>query len=216
MRRFKRRELLRIASRDLLGFATVEETAEELAGLAEACVEATLRDLAPTVPFAVIGVGRLGGRELSYASDIDVLFVYDGSGPEDFDVAEKTATRIISGIGATTAEGQTFRIDANLRPEGKQGPLARSLDGYRQYYDNWALTWEFQSLLKARPAAGDHELADRFCSMAEPYVFLDPFPEESIREVRRMKARVEAWENGAWVRDAAAAYEAKRRERAAA
>ena len=76
-------------------------------------------------------MGRLGGRELSYASDIDVLFVYDGSGAADFDVAEKTATRIISGIGATTAEGQTFRIDANLRPEGKQGPLARSLDGYR-------------------------------------------------------------------------------------
>ena len=191
LRRFKRRELLRIASRDLLGFASVEETAGELASLAEACVEATLRDCAPSVPFAVIGVGRLGGRELSYASDIDVLFVYDGSGPEDFDVAEKTATRIISGIGATTAEGQTFRIDANLRPEGKQGPLARSLDGYRQYYDNWALTWEFQSLLKARPAAGDHELADRFCSMVEPYVFLDPFPEDSIREVRRMKARVE-------------------------
>ncbi|HKY77455.1 MAG TPA: bifunctional [glutamine synthetase] adenylyltransferase/[glutamine synthetase]-adenylyl-L-tyrosine phosphorylase [Acidimicrobiia bacterium] len=191
LRRFKRRELLRIASRDLLGFATVEETAGELASLAEACVEATLRDCAPSVPFAVIGVGRLGGRELSYASDIDVLFVYDGSGPEDFDVAEKTATRIISGIGATTAEGQTFRIDANLRPEGKQGPLARSLDGYRQYYDNWALTWEFQSLLKARPAAGDRDLADRFCSMAEPYVFVDPFPEESIREVRRMKARVE-------------------------
>ena len=191
VRRFKRRELLRIASRDLLGFASVEETAEELAGLAEACVEATLRDLAPSVPFAVMGVGRLGGRELSYASDIDVLFVYDGSGPGDFDVAEKTATRIISGIGATTAEGQTFRIDANLRPEGKQGPLARSLDGYRQYYDNWALTWEFQSLLKARPVAGDRELAERFCSMVEPYVFQDPFAEESIREVRRMKARVE-------------------------
>ena len=169
----------------------MEDIAGELASLAEACVEATLRDLAPSVPFAVIGVGRLGGRELSYASDIDVLFVYDGSGPEDFDVAEKTATRIISGIGATTAEGQTFRIDANLRPEGKKGPLARSLDGYRQYYDEWALTWEFQSLLKARPVAGDLGVAERFCEMAEPYVFRDPFPEDSIREVRRMKARVE-------------------------
>jgi [glutamine synthetase] adenylyltransferase / [glutamine synthetase]-adenylyl-L-tyrosine phosphorylase len=191
VRRFKRREVLRIASRDLLGFASGEDIAGELAGLAEACVEATLRDLAPSVPFAVIGVGRLGGRELSYASDIDVLFVYDGSGAEDFDVAEKTATRIISGIGATTAEGHTFRIDANLRPEGKKGPLARSLDGYRSYYDNWALTWEFQSLLKARPVAGDREVAERFCAMVEPYVFRDPFPQESIREVRRMKARVE-------------------------
>ncbi len=158
------------------GSPPVEDIAEELANLAEACVEATLRDLAPSVPFAVIGVGRLGGRELSYASDIDVLFVYDGSGPADFDVAEKTATRIISGIGATTAEGQTFRIDANLRPEGKKGPLARSLDGYRQYYDKWALTWEFQSLLKARPVAGDLGVAERFCEMVEPYVFRDPFP----------------------------------------
>jgi glutamate-ammonia-ligase adenylyltransferase len=191
VRRFKRRELLRIASRDLLGFASVEQTAEDLANLADACVEATLRDLAPSVPFAVIGVGRLGGKELSYASDIDVLFVYDGSGAADFDGAEKTATRIISGIGATTAEGQTFRIDANLRPEGKQGPLARSLDGYRTYYDKWALTWEFQSLLKARPVAGDPELAERFCTMVEPYVYRDPFPPDTIREVRRMKARIE-------------------------
>ena len=191
LRRFKRRELLRIASRDLLGFASVEAIAEDLANLADACVEATLRDLNPSVPFAVIGMGRLGGRELSYASDIDVLFVYDGSGAADFDVAEKTATRIISGIGATTAEGQTFRIDANLRPEGKQGPLARSLDGYRSYYDKWALTWEFQSLLKARPMAGDLELAERFCELVEPSVYRDPFPVDSIREVRRMKARIE-------------------------
>ncbi|HVW34787.1 MAG TPA: bifunctional [glutamine synthetase] adenylyltransferase/[glutamine synthetase]-adenylyl-L-tyrosine phosphorylase, partial [Acidimicrobiia bacterium] len=191
LRRFKRRELLRIAARDLLGFASVEAVARELAGLADAAVEAIVRELDPAVPFAVIGVGRLGGEELSYASDIDVLFVYDGAGAADFDAAERTATRIISGIGATTAEGQTFRIDANLRPEGKQGPLARSLDGYRTYYDRWALTWEFQSLLKARPVAGDRALAERFCAMVEPYVYRDPFPPESVREVRRMKARIE-------------------------
>jgi glutamate-ammonia-ligase adenylyltransferase len=191
LRRFKRRELLRIASRDLLGCAGVEEVGGELANLADAAVEATLQELAPSVPFAVIGMGRFGSRELSYASDIDVLFVYDGSGAADFDVAEKTATRMISGIGATTAEGQTFRIDANLRPEGKQGPLARSLEGYRTYYEKWALTWEFQSLLKARAVAGDLELAERFCAMVEPYVYREPFPPDSIREVRRMKARIE-------------------------
>lgn len=191
LRRFKRRELLRIASRDLLGFATVEEVGRELAALAEACVEATLRGLEPPVPFAVIGVGRLGGRELSYASDIDVLFVYEGSGPGDFDAAERTATRIVKEIGATTAEGHTFRIDANLRPEGKQGALARSREGYRSYYERWALTWEFQSLLKARPVAGDLELGERFCAMAEPFVYRCPFPAEEVREVRRMKARVE-------------------------
>ena len=191
IRRFKRREALRIAARDLLGYASVEAVGRELAALADACVEATLRWLAPAVPFAVVGVGRLGGRELSYASDIDVLFVYDGSGAEDFDLAERTATRMVKEIGATTAEGQTFRIDANLRPEGKQGPLARSFDGYRTYYEKWALTWEFQSLLKARPVAGDMALAERFCAMVAPFVYRDPFPADAVREVRRMKARIE-------------------------
>ncbi|MGH9039287.1 MAG: bifunctional [glutamine synthetase] adenylyltransferase/[glutamine synthetase]-adenylyl-L-tyrosine phosphorylase [Acidimicrobiia bacterium] len=191
LRRFKRRELLRIAARDLLGFASVEAVGRELAALAEACVEATVRWLEPSVPFAVIGMGRLGGRELSYASDIDVLFVYDGSGPADFDVAEKVATRVVKEIGTTTAEGQTFRIDANLRPEGKQGPLARSLAGYRSYYERWALTWEFQSLLKARPIAGDTELGKEFRAMVEPFVYRVPFPPEEVREVRRIKARVE-------------------------
>ena len=82
------------------------------------------------MPFAVIGMGRLGGAELSYASDIDVLFVYDGDSAGDFDAAEHIATLLVQEIGATTAEGQTFRIDTRLRPEGNQGPLARSLAGY--------------------------------------------------------------------------------------
>jgi [glutamine synthetase] adenylyltransferase / [glutamine synthetase]-adenylyl-L-tyrosine phosphorylase len=191
LRRFKRRELLRITARDLLGFASVEEVGRELAALADACVEATVRWLEPSVPFAVIGMGRLGGCELSYASDIDVLFVYEGSGAGDFDAAERIATRMVREIGATTAEGQTFRIDANLRPEGKQGPLARSLGGYRSYYDDWALPWEFQSLLRARPVAGDLELGAAFCSMVEPYVYRDTVLADTVREVRRMKARVE-------------------------
>ncbi|MGH8999009.1 MAG: bifunctional [glutamine synthetase] adenylyltransferase/[glutamine synthetase]-adenylyl-L-tyrosine phosphorylase [Acidimicrobiia bacterium] len=191
LRRFKRREVLRVAARDLLGYASVEAVGRELAAVADACLEAALGWVAPRVPFAVVGVGRLGGGELSYASDIDVLFVYDGEGADDFDAAERAATRVVKEIGATTAEGSTFRIDANLRPEGKQGPLARSLAGYRSYYEEWADTWEFQSLLKARPAAGDGALAERFCDMAAPFVYRDPFPEERVREVRRMKARIE-------------------------
>jgi glutamate-ammonia-ligase adenylyltransferase len=191
LRRFKRRELLRVSARDLLGYASVEAVGRELAALADASVEGALHWLAPTVPFAVIGMGRLGGRELSYASDIDVLFVYDGEGASDFDVAEKAATRLMAEVGKTTAEGQTFRIDANLRPEGKQGPLARSLDGYRSYYESWALPWEFQSLLKARFIAGDGDLGKRFIAMIEPFVYRTPFPEDEVREVRRMKARIE-------------------------
>ena len=129
------------------------------ADLAESCVEAALRALGPQVPFAVIGMGRLGGHELSYASDIDVLFVYDGSTGADFDTAERTATALIGEIGATTAEGQTFRVDASLRPEGKKGPLARSLDGYRQLLRRTA-AWCGSSSRSCGPAsvAGDPDV----------------------------------------------------------
>jgi glutamate-ammonia-ligase adenylyltransferase len=191
LRRFKRRELLRISARDILGLAPTEVTGRELAALADACVEAALAALEPPVPFAVIGMGRLGGRELSYASDIDVLFVYDGDEPGDFDAAERTATQLIAELGMTTSEGQAFRVDAALRPEGKQGVLARSLEGYRSYYADYGLTWEFQSLLRARPVAGDLELAVRFLRMVEPFVYRDPFPDAETREVRRVKVRVE-------------------------
>ncbi len=104
------------------------------------------------MPFAVIGMGRLGGRELSYASDIDVLFVYDGDRAVDFDAAERLATRLVREIGATTAEGQTFRIDAALRPEGKQGrarAVARRVTAATTR--STACTWEFQSLLAGPP-----------------------------------------------------------------
>jgi [glutamine synthetase] adenylyltransferase / [glutamine synthetase]-adenylyl-L-tyrosine phosphorylase len=191
LRRFKRRELLHIAARDVLRFAAVEATGRELAALGDACVEAALRALRPSLPFAVIGMGRFGGAELNYASDLDVLFVYDGQDSADFRAAEDVAEKLMREIGGITPEGQTFRIDANLRPEGKKGVLARSLSAYRAYYERWAETWEFQSLLKARPVAGDAGVADRFAALIEPFVYRDPFSDESVREVRRMKARIE-------------------------
>jgi glutamate-ammonia-ligase adenylyltransferase len=194
LRRFKRRELLRVGARDVLGLAPVEVTARELGDLADASMEAALASLrasdgAPS--FAVIGLGRLGGRELSYASDVDVLFVYDGRSAADFQRAERTATALLAEIGATTAEGQTFEIDARLRPEGKNGPLARSLEGYRQYYERWVQPWELQALLRARPVAGDPAVGAAFMELVEPFVYRDPFPEEDAREIRRIKARVE-------------------------
>jgi [glutamine synthetase] adenylyltransferase / [glutamine synthetase]-adenylyl-L-tyrosine phosphorylase len=191
LRRFKRRELLRIAARNIVGLAPLDVTSRELAALADACVEAALWSLRPPLPFAVIGMGRLGGRELSYASDIDVLFVYDGEAPADFEAASAAATALVAEISATTSEGQTFRVDANLRPEGKDGPLARSLEGYRTYHERWALTWELQALLRARPVAGDAELGHQFCALIEPFVYRDPFPDDAAREVRRIKARME-------------------------
>jgi [glutamine synthetase] adenylyltransferase / [glutamine synthetase]-adenylyl-L-tyrosine phosphorylase len=191
LRRFKRRHLLRIGARDVLGSADLETTQRELAHVADACIEAALHDHEPSLPFAVIGLGRLGGEELSYASDIDLLFVYDGDGPAEFDAAERLATHLVQALGSTTNEGRVFGIDTNLRPEGKQGPLARSLRAYGRYYERWALTWEFQSLLRARYVAGDAEVARRFLELVEPVVYRDPFPEADVREIRRVKARIE-------------------------
>jgi glutamate-ammonia-ligase adenylyltransferase len=191
LRRFKRRELLRVASRDLLDVADLVETGRDLSTLADACLEAALVGLDPQVPFAVIGMGRFGGRDLSYASDLDVLFVYDGDGPDAFHEAERVAEELLTEIGERTPEGQTFAIDATLRPEGKQGALTRSLEGYRSYWERYGLTWEFQSLVKARPVAGDRGLAERFVALAEPFVYRDRFPDEDVREVRRMKVRIE-------------------------
>jgi glutamate-ammonia-ligase adenylyltransferase len=191
LRRYKRRELLRIGARDVLGLATLDVTARELSDLADASLEVALKMLEPSVPFAVIGMGRLGGRELSYASDVDVLFVYAGDSPADFETAERTATALLREIGATTAEGQTFDIDARLRPEGNQGPLARSLDGYRRYYERWVQPWELQSLLRARTLAGDPEVGEAFVELVEPFVYRDPLPDDDAREIRRIKARIE-------------------------
>jgi glutamate-ammonia-ligase adenylyltransferase len=191
LRRFKRRELLRIGARDIVGGADLRSVGRELSHLADACVEGALQSLEPSLPFAVFGLGRLGGRELSYASDIDVIFVYEGKTATDFDAAERLATRLMRAIGDVTSEGTTFRVDARLRPEGNQGPLARSLDGFRTYYEEWGQTWEFQALTKARPIAGDRDVAQRFLELAMPFVYRDPMPAEWTREIRRMKARIE-------------------------
>jgi glutamate-ammonia-ligase adenylyltransferase len=191
LRRFKRRELLRVVTRDLLGYARLEATERELTVLAEASLEVALASLRPSLPFAVIGMGRLGGGELSYASDIDVMFVYDGDSADDFDHAEHVAARLVQEIGATTAEGQTFRIDARLRPQGNQGPLARSIGGFRQYYAQWGLTWERQALTKARFVAGDADLGARFAALATEFTYEQPMTDDDEREIRRMKARIE-------------------------
>lgn len=191
LRRYKRRELLRVASRDLLSFANLVETGRDLSTLAEACLEASLVALDPQVPFSVIGMGRFGGCDLSYASDLDVLFVYDGDGPADYHEAERVATQLLLEIGEHTEEGRTFAIDAALRPEGKQGSLTRSLAGFRNYWERYGLTWEFQALIKARVAAGDSDLGREFCDLAEPFVYRSPLPEDAVRDVRRMKVRIE-------------------------
>jgi glutamate-ammonia-ligase adenylyltransferase len=202
LRRFKRRELLRVAVRDLAGRVAVEEVAAELAELADACLEAALRVAAaesgydpPPMRLAVLGMGKLGGNELNYVSDIDVLFCHEplpGAEPEAAArAAERVARGVMRGLSAVTSEGTCFEVDANLRPEGRNGPLSRSLGSYLAYWDRWAQPWELQALIKVRPAAGDQQLAGRFRGEAEARVYPERLDPETVPAVRRMKARVE-------------------------
>jgi glutamate-ammonia-ligase adenylyltransferase len=170
---------------------TVVATAGRLTGLAEACMEAALSALGPHLPFAVIAMGRFGGAELSYASDLDVLFVYEGSTADDFAAAEKTAEALMHFLRGDTPATRVYTVDADLRPEGKSAPLARSLEGYRSYYERWAQTWERQAFIRARPMAGDADLGRRFMDTISPLVWLDRLPDSGVREIRRMKARIE-------------------------
>ncbi len=195
--RYKRRELLRVAAADVLDLAAmggedqVVVTAGQLTTLAEACVSAAVDAVAPALPFAVIAMGRFGGAELSYASDLDLLFVYDGSTPADFAVAERLGENLVRFLAGTTPPTRIYPVDLALRPEGKDGPLTRSLEGYRAYYGRWARTWERQALVRARPVAGDPDVSRRFMEVVEPHVWRDGLPEDDVREIRRMKARIE-------------------------
>ena len=197
IRRLKRRAVLRLASRDLAGGASVEEVGRELASLAEGAVRAALDSLFEENPppqgarFTVIGMGKLGGEELNYASDIDVIFVADGKDKRTIPWATEIAEGLIQRLAATTEEGQAFRVDTTLRPEGKNGALVRSMGAYRAYYESWARRWEFQALLKARPIAGDESLGDEFTELIRPYLFRTELPQESLREIRGIKARIE-------------------------
>jgi [glutamine synthetase] adenylyltransferase / [glutamine synthetase]-adenylyl-L-tyrosine phosphorylase len=202
LRRFKRRELLRVAVRDLAGQVVVDEIAAELADLADACLEAALvvaigesgYDPAP-MRLAVLGMGKLGGSELNYVSDIDVMFCHEpvsGAEPEAAArAAERVARGVMRGLSAVTPEGTCFEVDANLRPEGRNGPLSRTLGSYLAYWDRWAQPWELQALIKVRPSAGDRELAERFRQEAERRVYPERLDPETVAAVRRMKARVE-------------------------
>jgi glutamate-ammonia-ligase adenylyltransferase len=188
LKRFTDREGLRIAAIDILETLDVSEVGAALTNLAEAALEAAVTALEPTLPFAVVAVGRLGGGELSYASDLDLLFVYDGSTAGDFATAERLATNLLRFVGGTLPH--IYDVDADLRPEGKDGPLARSLEGYATYFERWAEPWERLAMVRARPVAGDRDVAARFVEVLEPFVWRSVSPDEQ-REIRRIKARIE-------------------------
>jgi [glutamine synthetase] adenylyltransferase / [glutamine synthetase]-adenylyl-L-tyrosine phosphorylase len=197
-----RRRLLHLAARDLTGVATVDVVGEELADIAAAVLEAALAVARAELPpgaapcrLAVVAMGKCGGRELNYASDVDVIFVAEPVKDEDETAALGTASRLAAGLigvcARSTPEGSIFPVDPNLRPEGRAGPLVRSLTSHLAYYERWAKTWEFQALLKARPVAGDMTLGQAYANTLGPLVWQAARREHFVEDVQAMRRRVE-------------------------
>ncbi|MFF3684289.1 bifunctional [glutamine synthetase] adenylyltransferase/[glutamine synthetase]-adenylyl-L-tyrosine phosphorylase [Streptomyces sp. NPDC002187] len=197
-----RRCLLSIAARDVCGTTDVAQTAAELADLATATLRAALAIARAAAPqdaaacrLAVIAMGKCGGHELNYVSDVDVIFVGE---PADGDAEEakalQAATRLASHLmricSETTVEGTIWPVDANLRPEGRNGPLVRTLSSHLAYYQRWAKTWEFQALLKARPVAGDPALGEEYIEALAPLVWQAAERENFVPDVQKMRRRV--------------------------
>ena len=210
MRRAYRARLLRIAASDLTAddpLTRLPAVAAALADLASAALEAALAvaraevgEDADGVRLAVIGMGKTGGRELNYVSDVDVVYVCepgeraDGS-VRDEDEALAAGARLATALqrvcSSHSTEPSLWPVDAALRPEGKQGPLVRTLASHVAYYERWASTWEFQALLKARPVAGDVELGRAYCDAVHPFVWSAAHRDHFVEDARAMRRRVE-------------------------
>ncbi len=191
LRRLLGAEWLRVAAADVLGLNGEAATAAALTALAEATIRTALEEVHPTVGFAVIAMGRFGGAELSYASDLDVLLVFDGDGSGDAVAAEAVAEAFLRYLNGETPATRVWPIDVNLRPEGRQGPLSRSVAAYAAYYDRWAQVWERQALLRSRFVAGDVAVGDRFAEAVARFLWGAPLTEAERQEIVRMKARIE-------------------------
>jgi glutamate-ammonia-ligase adenylyltransferase len=205
VRSLRRRELLRISCADLLDRLDVTASAHALSDVTAASLAAALQtatgsveaELGSSLPVAlsVVAMGRLGGGEQGYGSDADVLFVYeplDGTDrPECTKLAHDVAEELRRLLTLPFPD-PPLRVDADLRPEGRQGPLVRSLGSYAEYYRRWASLWEAQALLRARPVAGDQQLGERFAALVEAVRYPpDGLSAAQVREIRRVKARVE-------------------------
>ncbi|MGA2208251.1 MAG: bifunctional [glutamine synthetase] adenylyltransferase/[glutamine synthetase]-adenylyl-L-tyrosine phosphorylase [Acidimicrobiales bacterium] len=193
LRRLVESTTLRIVAGDLLlsPAPAPAATSRALAALGDAALAAALHVASPQVPYGIVAMGRLGGEELAYGSDLDVLLVYDGSGAGDAALADEATTAIFRLLNGTTPADRILTVDASLRPEGRHGPLARSLDAFAEYHRRRLETWERQALVRARPVAGDPDVLERFMALVAEAVWEAPFGPEEIRAIRQMKARVE-------------------------
>src|SRR5436190_10080277 len=205
LRFWKGREMTRIALREIAATATLEETTAELSQLAEICVrevytywdcELRSRRGGPDTAFAILGLGKLGGRELNHSSDIDVIFVYGEEGQVSPNLTyhewfNQLGAKIIETFAAHDPAGALFRIDLRLRPEGTAGPLARSIDSMENYYAGFGETWERLALIKARGIAGSRELAYEFLRQHQPFIFPKSPTRDVLEEIGGIKRRIE-------------------------
>ncbi|QXU52143.1 bifunctional [glutamine synthetase] adenylyltransferase/[glutamine synthetase]-adenylyl-L-tyrosine phosphorylase [Rhodococcus sp. LW-XY12] len=204
-RSLRRAELARVASADILGMLDVPQVCRALstvwAGVLEAALDAVIRGSEQSrgpapARIAVIGMGRLGGGELGYGSDADVLFVCDPLPDADETDAVKWATSIAEQVRRLLGAPSTdppLEVDLDLRPEGRSGPIVRTFASYRAYYTQWAEVWEVQALLRAHAVAGDRELGTRFLHMIDDVRYPEGgVSQEAVREIRRIKARVDS------------------------
>lgn len=206
LRRYRNAQMLRIALRELRG-ADVRSTSAELADLASAAMQAALdhhhaRLVAqygapePACAHVVMGMGKLGGQELNFSSDIDVIYLYehDEGGAGDLSMHQfhvKLFERATAALAAITEHGMVFRVDLDLRPEGRRGPLANSIASAERYYETWGRTWERAAWIKARAIAGDTALGQSFIDTLRPFVFRRSFDLKAIKEIVEMKAKID-------------------------
>lgn len=226
LRCFKRSEILRIAARDLNGLAPLEEVTAELSSLASAslqvahdvCLQCLIREYGiPLIQsesgprqarLTVIGMGKLGGNELNFSSDIDIIFFYesdkgetsgisDGSGGMKGSISlhaffNKLGEMISKALSLVTEDGFVFRVDVGLRPEGKSGDMAISLRSAEVYYESWGQSWERTAMLKARPVAGSLELGEQLLKMLQPFVYRKYLDYNLIEDMKNMKQKIDA------------------------
>ena len=226
LRCFKRVEILRIAARDLNGLASLEEVTGELSSLAaaslqvayEVCRRCLVRECGlplmesedgpSEAEMTVIGMGKLGGRELNFSSDIDIIFFYESSRGETSGIESgpggrkgivslhvffnKLGEMISKAISLATGDGFVFRVDVGLRPEGKSGDMAVSVRSAEIYYESWGQSWERTAMLKARPVAGSQELGNRLLQMLQPFVYRKYLDYNLIEDMKQMKQKIDA------------------------
>ncbi|CAB4602516.1 unannotated protein [freshwater metagenome] len=190
IRAIRRRETLRIAMGAVLGVNTIEEIAQGLSDITESYLLALKNLIADdSIDLGIVAMGRFGGAELGFGSDADLMFVYR---PLNSDDPQKSAERQISELRRLAADPVLeFDLDIDLRPEGKNGPVARSIDSYAAYYEKWANTWEAQALLRARVIAGSNELVSEFTTLIDRYRYPSEVEQSAVIEIRRLKARME-------------------------